>query len=1014
MPDPDLLTARTPAELWHLPASAENQRLAEHAQHPDAAAWLAALKALRDGKIDRSLPMPIAPAGIVFLLAKVAPGVESAFGFVEVTLHAAVREAAKAPGLQQAHNRLAAAALGVASACGEYFGTPNRLEPHLALPGPADGDSVGLATLVACVLAREPALDQRPPGMPWRFAATGRWVDSPHGGYLAPVDPDTLVEKLRLASRAGYRRVLVVRGTPRPPGSPPDVQLVEIAPDLRKAIRQVRRALVAEAPPWRRWLLRIRGFQVRGPFGVAGLAALVVATVLLVVALATHRETIRLERKERVLAEYLLLHQNHRYTEALGGLERAAREQADLVPVEILERARAFAGQLAYQLPVPFAGSDHRVRSNREGTRLLGAAAGEAIEWELPSGMPSRRWQVTDGRILDLEWRDEHGIAAFSATDGTISWWDTRAEPVRRLTSVDLGRKAFYLAQAPDGSEVLALGEDFVVTANRWGRVRELELAPECLAEANWTGSRVHGGDRVSICLDDGRILQAAAPEWRFVERVVAPPADYRWSSLPWVPDRTGKQALGALSGPTEQPDRVARIDLAKARVEQTFDASGGVLAMAWPRHPEGRPATVSMFGPHPPAHLLAADGVVASLPAYVSSSVVIDGMFPVGEAAIGLPHLSRLPHSSGEERNAADHYEGAEPSFGTVSVLAAPGQAEGEPNPFHDVQPTAVLALADDGLILTGDEAGVVRAFAADLSTTRWRNRLGQHPIRWLGLAPDGELQALDASGHLHSLGQPTAPNLPPRRTMRIASEAFVVAQNSARDQLAIAPDPGMYLLGFGIPWSDPTILGRMGHVRLVQLGEGAEEPRYHDLDDAPTGVRAIAYSPDGSRLAIAGEDGSVEVRLAMQPDTRMARFATNQQAVSLVWSPDGASLYLGCVSGMVVAFSAAPGIITTSALNPYATTEEGHGPVTRMAWLDEAGTRLGVGHGQQDGLFLSLLDVRVRIWDTKLSKVMTHLPGHPGGTSLLVGLPGGRVLTGGADRSLRIWKPLEAARPR
>ncbi|MGH3569417.1 MAG: WD40 repeat domain-containing protein [Pseudonocardia sp.] len=89
----------------------------------------------------------------------------------------------------------------------------------------------------------------------------------------------------------------------------------------------------------------------------------------------------------------------------------------------------------------------------------------------------------------------------------------------------------------------------------------------------------------------------------------------------------------------------------------------------------------------------------------------------------------------------------------------------------------------------------------------------------------------------------------------------------------------------------------------RLATAGDGDGSVRVWDpvagtqaavLDGHTGGVRAVAWSPDGSRLATAGDDGSVRVRV-WDPvaGTQAAVLTGHTGGVSAVaWSPDGSRL--------------------------------------------------------------------------------------------------------------------------
>ena len=100
---------------------------------------------------------------------------------------------------------------------------------------------------------------------------------------------------------------------------------------------------------------------------------------------------------------------------------------------------------------------------------------------------------------------------------------------------------------------------------------------------------------------------------------------------------------------------------------------------------------------------------------------------------------------------------------------------------------------------------------------------------------------------------------------------------------------------------------------------------------------MRAVAWSPDGTRLATAGTDGCTPV---WDPTTGRPRHPhrPHQSGAAVAWSPDGTRLATASVDADADLGSRHRRTLTTLA---------GHtGPVTAVAWSPD-GTRLATATG-------------------------------------------------------------------
>ncbi|WP_337177065.1 serine/threonine-protein kinase [Paludisphaera sp.] len=202
----------------------------------------------------------------------------------------------------------------------------------------------------------------------------------------------------------------------------------------------------------------------------------------------------------------------------------------------------------------------------------------------------------------------------------------------------------------------------------------------------------------------------------------------------------------------------------------------------------------------------------------------------------------------------------------------------------------------------------------------------------------------------------------------------------------------------------------------------------------DLRRGVLALAYSPDGRRLAGAGGDGAIGVYDAETGGRLRLLDADPASVLSMAWTPDGARLAAGIASHMVLVWD-----VDSEMLAPGPPV--GHaGPVAAVAigpdgmalasasvdgtvklWSLEDSPRLlhelkahqgevrALAFGPDGSRLASAgLDGAVRIWDVATGMPVSSIAGHAGGVVCLAWpRDGGWLASGGNDNQVRLWDP-------
>ena len=160
-------------------------------------------------------------------------------------------------------------------------------------------------------------------------------------------------------------------------------------------------------------------------------------------------------------------------------------------------------------------------------------------------------------------------------------------------------------------------------------------------------------------------------------------------------------------------------------------------------------------------------------------------------------------------------------------------------------------------------------------------------------------------------------------------------------------------------------------------------------------SGVRVVAFSPDGPRLAAGGDDTKVVIVDSISGDTVAELSGFPGRIQSLAFSPDGRHLLTAGMDPTLRLWDAATGRLVR--------TFVGHGLEVLSAIFHPDGTRIASGGH----------DRSIRIWDVATGDELVRLPGHSWYVFSLAFSPDGETLVSGSgDSRLRLWDDFSIAR--
>ncbi|WP_437552517.1 pentapeptide repeat-containing protein [Sorangium sp. So ce367] len=153
---------------------------------------------------------------------------------------------------------------------------------------------------------------------------------------------------------------------------------------------------------------------------------------------------------------------------------------------------------------------------------------------------------------------------------------------------------------------------------------------------------------------------------------------------------------------------------------------------------------------------------------------------------------------------------------------------------------------------------------------------------------------------------------------------------------------------------------------------------------------VRAVAWHPDGKRLASAGDDRTVRL-WDLGAGNKLARLVGHSARIRTVaWHPDGKRLASAGNDGTVRLWNLDTG-------NELARLVGHSAPVRAMAWHPDGKRLVSTG-----------FDSTVRVWDPDTGNELARLVGHSARVRAVAWHPDGkRLASAGDDRTVRLWDP-------
>jgi WD40 repeat protein len=298
--------------------------------------------------------------------------------------------------------------------------------------------------------------------------------------------------------------------------------------------------------------------------------------------------------------------------------------------------------------------------------------------------------------------------------------------------------------------------------------------------------------------------------------------------------------------------------------------------------------------------------------------------------------------------------------------AIAQSGQLAAEADALRSSNPEISLLLSLEAYHIQPTKAAVDSLLTAQSGYFTSRLASGAGAVNAVAYDPGGTLLAGAAQGGVVALWN-TADN---KRVLFRGDSPFY--------SVAFAPDTRRPWLAGGEQNGTVVVWDTHRNLAIAAVGRGTDA------------VNAVAFSPDDSTLASAGDDGAVTLWRTAGWHQRGNPLVVGDGPVNgLAFSPDGKLLAAACADGAVRVWKVA----ALSA--PLLILETAGGPIRAVAF-NRGGTELA--SGGDDGT--------VRVWDVGSGTLLRELSGGTAAVRTVAFSPdGSQLASGGEDNAVRLW---------
>jgi len=217
--------------------------------------------------------------------------------------------------------------------------------------------------------------------------------------------------------------------------------------------------------------------------------------------------------------------------------------------------------------------------------------------------------------------------------------------------------------------------------------------------------------------------------------------------------------------------------------------------------------------------------------------------------------------------------------------------------------------------------------------------------------------------------------------------------------------------------------LIGGLGIVGLIAVGGGAIYVYLHNPFAPPTShppisrkrlftypgqtveIRALAWSPNGKRIASASNDYTAQIWDALTGESPLV-YQHNNFVEGVAWSPDNTRIVTGCADGTAQIWNATEQqhILTYRGhITSYqgSAPQQGHPWVNRVSWSPD-GTRIVSCDQTSDPQRIAT----AQVWNATTGETLVTYRNHRNGVYAVSWSPDGkRIASSGYDGTLQVW---------